>query len=83
MQPISRLFPEFLPTRTEGTGNALREAGAHFLSSSVVPTSRVLTAALHDGKVIGFDALTGKEQRRFLADWRTGEERTAKKATRA
>ena len=34
-------------------------------------------AALRDGNVIRFNALTGHEQRRFLADWRTPEEQKA------
>jgi WD40 repeat protein len=36
-------------------------------------------AALTDGNVIRFNALTGHEQRRFLADWRTPEEQKAKR----
>jgi WD40 repeat protein len=36
-------------------------------------------AALIDGKVIRFNALTGHEQRRFLAEWRTPEQQEARK----
>ncbi len=36
-------------------------------------------AALRDGTVILFNALTGHEQRRFLADWRTPEQKKAKR----
>jgi WD40 repeat protein len=36
-----------------------------------------LDAALRDGNVIRFNALTGHEQRRFLADWRTPEQQKA------
>jgi WD40 repeat protein len=34
-------------------------------------------AAMSDGNVIRFNALTGHEQRRFLADWRTPEQQKA------
>ena len=34
-------------------------------------------AALRDGNVIRFNALTGHEQRRFLAEWRTPEQQKA------
>ncbi len=36
-------------------------------------------AALRGGEVIRFNALTGHEQRRFLADWRTPEQQKAKR----
>jgi WD40 repeat protein len=36
-----------------------------------------LDAALRDGNVIRFNALTGHEQRRFLAEWRTLEQQKA------
>jgi WD40 repeat protein len=41
------------------------------------PRSTRFEAALRDGNVIHFDALTGQEQRRFLADWRTPEQQKA------
>ena len=36
-------------------------------------------AAVADGDVIRFNALTGHVQRRFIADWRTAEDRKARK----
>ncbi|MGC8640767.1 MAG: WD40 repeat domain-containing protein [Isosphaeraceae bacterium] len=39
------------------------------------PGSTALDVALEIGEVVRLDALTGKEQRRFLADWRSPEER--------
>jgi len=36
-------------------------------------------AAMSDGEVIRFNALTGHEQRRFLADWRTPAEKKAQR----
>ncbi len=36
-------------------------------------------AALRGGNVIRFNALTGHEQRRFLAEWRTPEQQKAKR----
>jgi WD40 repeat protein len=36
-------------------------------------------AALKDGAVIRYNALTGHEQRRFLADWRTPEQKKAQR----
>jgi hypothetical protein len=36
-------------------------------------------AALRGGEVIRYNALTGHEQRRFLADWRTPEQQKAKR----
>jgi WD40 repeat protein len=37
--------------------------------------SSALDVALGDGNVIHFDGLTGKEERRFLADWRSADQR--------
>jgi WD40 repeat protein len=37
------------------------------------------TTALKGGELIRFNALTGHEQRRFLADWRTPEQQKAKR----
>ena len=36
-------------------------------------------AALNDGEVIRFNSLTGHEQRRFLAEWRTPEQKKAQR----
>ena len=47
-------------------------AGMHFEANSPW-----FQAALRDGNVIRFNALTGHEQRRFLADWRTPEQQKA------
>jgi WD40 repeat protein len=41
--------------------------------------SPYFAAALSDGNVIRFNELTGHEQRRFLADWRTPEQQKAEK----
>ncbi len=41
------------------------------------PNSSFLEAAMRDGNVIRFNALTGREQRRFLADGRTPEPQKA------
>jgi WD40 repeat protein len=41
------------------------------------PDSSLMEAALRDGNVIRFNGLTGREQRRFLADGRTPEQRKA------
>ncbi len=38
--------------------------------------------ALRDGNVIRFNSLTGHEQRRFLADWRTPEQKKTKRPRR-
>lgn len=46
------------------------------------PDSGAFVAALGDGAVIQFDALTGREQRRFLADWRPEVEGKARGANR-
>ena len=47
-------------------------AGMHFEANSPW-----FEAALRDGNVIRFNALTGHEQRRFLAEWRTPEQQKA------
>ena len=39
------------------------------------PSSPFFEVALKDGNVVRFNSLTGREQRRFLADWRTAAER--------
>ena len=41
------------------------------------PDSSLLEAAMRDGNVIRFNGLTGREQRRFLADGRTPEQQKA------
>jgi WD40 repeat protein len=46
------------------------------------PESTSFLAALRDGNVIRFDVLTGQEQRRFLADWRTPEQQKADRPRR-
>jgi WD40 repeat protein/beta-lactamase regulating signal transducer with metallopeptidase domain len=48
--------------------------GFHFL-----PDSTSFFGAFRDGNVIRFDARNGTEQARFLADWRTPEQRQAGK----
>src|SRR5207248_2672773 len=45
-------------------------AGMQFHSNSPL-----LEVAMRDGNVISFNGLTGREQRRFLADWRTLEQK--------
>lgn len=39
-------------------------------------------AALEDGNVIRFNALTGREQRRFVAEWRTPDQQQDRKFRR-
>ena len=39
--------------------------------------SSALDVALGDGNVLRFDGITGKEERRFLADWRAPEQQKA------
>jgi WD40 repeat protein len=46
------------------------------------PESTSFVAALSDGNVIRFDAQTGEEQRRFLADWRAPEQQKADRPRR-
>jgi WD40 repeat protein len=55
----------------EGKGSALVE----LRTLQFLPDSHALEAALGTGDVIRFDALTGKELRRFAADWRPPGER--------
>lgn|GEM_PF-5347906 len=53
---------------------------AKFVEPTVLqfrPDSAALHVALRSGDVIRFDSLTGHEQQRFLADWRTPEQRRA------
>jgi WD40 repeat protein len=42
------------------------------------PDAASLFVAFQGGDVIRLDALTGREQKRFVADWRTPEQRQAK-----
>ena len=46
------------------------------------PQTTLLDVAASDGEVIRFDGLTGKEQRRFVAEWRSKEQRTANRPRR-
>ena len=41
------------------------------------PDSRTLDLALGNGEVVQYDGLNGKQQKRFLADWRSPEQRRA------
>ncbi len=56
----------------EQRGGFVQVAGMQFH-----PDSSLLEAAMRDGNVIRFNGLTGREQRRFLADGRTPEQQKA------
>ena len=48
---------------------------------SIQPASTGLDVALVTGEVVQLDALTGQERHRFLADWRTPEDRQRQNST--
>jgi WD40 repeat protein len=62
--------------------NPPREQRAGFVSLTGMrfrPDSSSFEAAVRGGDVIRLDALTGREQHRFLAEWRTPEQQKAQK----